>query len=232
HSANSASIMAEMISAISNSGTCAPLVRVPTHSSEWIRWAVDAGAQGIIIPGVKSREQMQHLVSVCNDASSSGQKHRNSSPESHMQQHGRHYYHNTHPQSHYGELTASTSSQADVMIIPQIDRPEAVDNIEDILSVPGVDAAFVRPQALTGSSVLAPVLPHRSLGVQSSSDPVGRTLRTGRHYSVPLGIDTMEGSSGVRACVQQGFQMVAVANDIDALASAAADQLRLARMSL
>ncbi|KAJ2788245.1 hypothetical protein GGI15_000050 [Coemansia interrupta] len=222
HSAHSASIMAEMVAAINSSGACAPLVRVPSHSSEWIKWAVDAGAQGIIIPGVKSREQMKHLVSVCSSASASSQKYRHSSPEGHMQQDGRHYYHSSHPQPHYGESAASTGGYADVIVIPQIDRPEAIDNIEDILSVPGVDAAFVRPQAL----------PRGSLGVQTSDGPVGRALQAGRHYAVPIGIDSVDGSSGARACVRQGFQMVAVANDIDALASAAADQLRLARMSL
>ncbi|KAJ1779053.1 hypothetical protein LPJ62_006328, partial [Coemansia sp. RSA 2167] len=63
HSPQSASIMAEMVEAIASSGTCAPLVRVPSHSSEWIKWAVEAGAHGVIIPNVQSRGQMMQLVS-------------------------------------------------------------------------------------------------------------------------------------------------------------------------
>ncbi|KAJ2822521.1 hypothetical protein IWW50_004177, partial [Coemansia erecta] len=68
NSPQSASIMAEMVEAIASSGTCAPLVRVPSHSSEWIKWAVEAGAHGVIIPNVQNRDQMVRLVSVCRSA--------------------------------------------------------------------------------------------------------------------------------------------------------------------
>ncbi|KAJ2236375.1 hypothetical protein IWW45_001854 [Coemansia sp. RSA 485] len=243
HSAHSANTMAEMVAAINSSGTCTPVVRVPSHSSEWIRWAVDAGAQGIIVPGVHSREQMQHLVSVCRNATAFAQKYpRHNSPESHAyQQHNRHHYQSMQPQpqpAYHAEPTSNSSSSicADVVIIPQIDRPEAVSDIDGILSVPGVDAAFVRPQALAAE--LAPILPplrtiepHRSLGiVGGSEEPVSRVLRSSHRHSVPLGIDSVDGSSsGIRARVHQGFQLVTVASDIDALASAAADQLRMAR---
>ncbi|KAJ2703758.1 hypothetical protein FB645_003779 [Coemansia sp. IMI 203386] len=241
HSAHSANTMAEMVAAINSSGTCTPVVRVPSHSSEWIKWAVDAGAQGIIVPGVHSREQMQHLVSVCRNATAFAQKYpRHNSPESHAyQQHNRHHYQSMQPQpAYHAEPTSNSSSSicADVVIIPQIDRPEAVSDIDGILSVPGVDAAFVRPQAL--ATELAPILPplrtiepHRSLGiVGGSEEPVSRVLRSSHRYSVPLGIDSVDGSSsGIRARVHQGFQLVTVASDIDALASAAADQLRMAR---
>jgi hypothetical protein len=35
-------------------GSCAAVVRLPTHGHEWIAWALDAGAAGIILPHVSS----------------------------------------------------------------------------------------------------------------------------------------------------------------------------------
>ncbi|KAJ2544082.1 hypothetical protein EV175_005924, partial [Coemansia sp. RSA 1933] len=127
-----AELMAEMVAAINSVGTCTALVRVPSsYSVEWIKWAVDAGAQGIILPDIRSRDQLWSLVDACRDANRlspalSGQ--RGGSPS------------NLHQQQH-----SAGALPMDFMVIPQIDRPEAVANIDEILSVPGIAAAFVRP---------------------------------------------------------------------------------------
>ncbi|KAI7823972.1 Pyruvate/Phosphoenolpyruvate kinase-like domain-containing protein [Kickxella alabastrina] len=117
----SASTMAEMVAAIGNSETCTSLVRVPAHSSEWIRWAVEAGAQGIIVTGVQNREQMRHLVALCKSTASAGRSQQN------QRMSGRHHYQQQQKNMQFGR---------ELLIIPQIDRPEAVDDIDGILSVP------------------------------------------------------------------------------------------------
>ena len=43
-------------------GTCAPLVRVPSHGVEWIKWGLDSGAAGIVVPMVTSKEEAEAVV--------------------------------------------------------------------------------------------------------------------------------------------------------------------------
>src|SRR5436305_14943587 len=62
HSAQNAVIMADMVATIADAGTCAPVVRVPNNSVEWFKWALDAGAWGVVVPMVISREEAQRAV--------------------------------------------------------------------------------------------------------------------------------------------------------------------------
>ncbi|KAJ1943824.1 hypothetical protein GGF37_002476 [Kickxella alabastrina] len=214
---HSASIMAEMVAAIGNSETCTSLVRVPAHSSEWIRWAVEAGAQGIIVTGVQNREQMRHLVALCKSTASAGRSQQN------QRMSGRHHYQQQQKNMQFGR---------ELLIIPQIDRPEAVDDIDGILSVPGVDAALVHPHALGGGAqgiLSAGGSQHRALGVVGWEGAVERVVRSSHRFGVPLGVEGVDSNGEARMRMQQGFQMVAVANDIDILAAGASNQLRLAR---
>src|SRR5690348_16364323 len=42
HSAQHPALMGEMIAAIADAGTCAPLVRLPANNVEYFKWALDA----------------------------------------------------------------------------------------------------------------------------------------------------------------------------------------------
>ncbi|PIA16383.1 Phosphoenolpyruvate/pyruvate domain-containing protein, partial [Coemansia reversa NRRL 1564] len=227
HSPQSATIMAEMVAAIGSSGMCAPLVRVPSHTNEWIRWAVDAGAHGIIIPGVQSREQMWRLVSACRNAASQS----SSASFAPVSNAGRGTAHRSHAHLHEGTppvgtmLLAPSSAGSDVLVIPQIDSHKAADNIEEILSVPGVDAAFVHPQGLCAHG--GRVSPSAAGQAQViPAETLDRILRSSHRLAVPLGIDSADGGAA-RVGARQGFRMVAVGNDVDVIARAAAEQLRL-----
>ncbi|KAJ2451425.1 hypothetical protein EV183_003606 [Coemansia sp. RSA 2336] len=236
HSPHSANLMAEMIDAIASSGHCAPLVRVPSHSSEWIRWAVEAGAHGIIIPNVQSRDQMLHLTSICRgtlaspQGSAAGLAYANEAARS---QASAHQLSSMHPQAYQsispegaraalpGHSPQASAYNDQVLVIPQIDGLDAAtSSIEDILSVPGIDAAFVP----SGGSSLAPAV----VRDRASSDALGHMLRIGQQLGIPLGTDSINGSSA-RMAARQGFRMVAVGTDMDVLASAASDQLHLAQ---
>ncbi|KAJ1960541.1 hypothetical protein GGI12_003743 [Dipsacomyces acuminosporus] len=240
HSPQAASTMAEMVAAITSTGSCAPIVRVPSHSEEWIRWAVEAGAQGVIIPAVQNREQMWRLVSMCRHAAQNASSASGSGPSSFgfgVQPRRVPSYQQVQPpplpfgqsrlQRGSPDLASATSPSAnDLLIIAQIESTEAVDNIDEILSVQGVDAVFVRPQNL--SSGHSPVLPPQITSAGTACGSLGRVVGAARHFSVALGIDCADGDAA-RMRVQQGFQMVVVANDLEVLTSAAAQQLSRAR---
>ena len=62
HSAQNPVLMAEMIAIIADAGTSAPFVRIPFNRVEWYKWALDAGAWGIVVPMVNDREEAQYAV--------------------------------------------------------------------------------------------------------------------------------------------------------------------------
>lgn len=43
-------------------GNTASIVRLPTHGHEWIAWALDAGASGVVLPHTETPEQARQAV--------------------------------------------------------------------------------------------------------------------------------------------------------------------------
>src|SRR3954470_22174290 len=62
HSAQNPALMADIVATIADAGTSAPIVRIPTNGVEWFKWALDAGAWGVIVPMVNTREEAQRAV--------------------------------------------------------------------------------------------------------------------------------------------------------------------------
>src|SRR5712692_11226352 len=62
HSAQNAVLMADMVATIADAETSAPIVRIPGNSVEWFKWALDAGAWGVVVPMVNTREEAQRVV--------------------------------------------------------------------------------------------------------------------------------------------------------------------------
>ena len=62
HTAHNPVLMAVLVAAIASAGNCAPFVRVPKNSVEWFKWALDAGAWGIIVPMVNTRAEAEAAV--------------------------------------------------------------------------------------------------------------------------------------------------------------------------
>ncbi|KAJ1731478.1 hypothetical protein LPJ72_003917 [Coemansia sp. Benny D160-2] len=234
-------MMSDMVASINRAGSSTSLVRVPSNSTEWIRWAVDSGAQGIILPDIRSREQLWSLTNVCRDAAEQRARSR-PVPANLAQEEGR------SPGRHAAEVLS-----LDFMVIPQIDHPEAVANIDNILSMPGIDAAFVQSQMLIHNqrdrfmtmhnSARTPFVDSKSaLGFHPAAVAAATTAATpvddhreaalerisacGRHFGVPVGVDSADGHTA-RSRVRQGFLMVSVGSDLDIFTTAAAEQLRL-----
>lgn len=64
HTPFSALTMTRMVHAIANGshGKVAPLVRIPAHGVEWVKWGLDSGASGIVIPMVQTRDEVEGIV--------------------------------------------------------------------------------------------------------------------------------------------------------------------------
>ena len=211
HSAQNAVLMADMVATIADAGTCAPIVRVPANSVEWFKWALDAGAWGVIVPMVNTREEAQRAVAFAKY------------PPLGARSIGGAF-------GPYGFGLTDWPSYArmandETIVIVQIESRQAFQNLDDILSVPGIDVAFVGPNDL-----------HAQLGLTPSTDgtepefvdALERIKEGARKYHLALGIFSANGGAAAER-VRQGFQMVSVITDVSSMIAAATQNLRIAR---
>ena len=110
------------------------LVRVPSDAPEHILNALDCGATGILVPHVRSAAQALACVSA-----------------SHYGAGGRGYAGSSRSAAYTTTSMTRhlTNSAARTVVVAQIEDPEAVDEIEAIAAVPGLDALFVGRVDLT-----------------------------------------------------------------------------------
>jgi 2-keto-3-deoxy-L-rhamnonate aldolase RhmA len=144
-----------------------PIVRVPELAYGRIGTVLDAGAMGIMLPRVETRQQVEQLVSYM--------KYPPLGVRGATVGKGNTDYAGASPQ----ELVRH--SNENTLVIIQIERKVAVDNIDDLLSVPGVDGAVIGPFDLT-----------ISLGEDSTSAPrvqeaIGKVVEAAKRHGVASG---------------------------------------------
>ena len=112
----------------------APIVRVSSNRADLICFALDAGARGIIVPMVNTKEEAIAMVRACKysplgDRSNAGVR------------------------GEWGEVKDYQgyldTVNEELVIIPMIETQQAIDNIDEILSVPGIDVLLVGPSDLS-----------------------------------------------------------------------------------
>ena len=112
----------------------APIIRVSSNRADLICFALDAGARGIIAPFINTREEATALVSACK-YSPAGERS------------------NAGVRGEWGEVTDYRAYMEmvneELLIIPMIETRQAMNNIDQILSVPGIDVLLVGPSDLS-----------------------------------------------------------------------------------
>ncbi len=210
HSAQHPGLMADMVATIADAGTCAPLVRIPANSVEWYKWALDAGAWGLVVPMVNTPAEAAAAV-----------RWTRYPPEGSRSIGG--------VFAPYGFAAGGWSeyyahANREILLIIQIESAVALQQVEEILAVPGIDAAFVGPNDL-----------HAQIGLPPSSEgaeaeflaALERIKAAARPHKLPLGMYCSDGVAAA-ARLREGFQMVSICNDAVLLAGGAATNLATA----
>ncbi len=185
-------------------GGCTPTARVPWNEPGIIGKVLDAGAMAVIVPMVNSRAECEAAVRATRYA-----------PE------GARSFGPTRVGAVEGPGYV-TEANANVTCIPMVETRQAVDSIDDILTVPGVEAIYVGPGDLAISLGHAP----------GSEDPeFHEALATivdacGRHGVVP-GIHATAATAAER--LGRGFRMITVSADLVGLRNAIATDVATAR---
>ena len=206
HAAVDATLTQYILQAISL-GQTVPMVRVPWNSPDWIKRALDAGAYGVVVPMVNSREEAELAVKACKYP-----------PEGIRSVGGIRT-------RLYGGPDYVQHANEEIAVIVQIEHIDAVRRARDILSVPGIDAYFVGPNDLCLSMGLPPSLEPDFPEFWEALDSVKRSAREcgvapGIHVATPQRAGQM---------IDQGYQFISIASDAAFMATAAASAMKQIR---
>jgi len=192
-----------MLPAISTTSTM-PFVRVPWNAPEQIMKVLDAGAMGVVVPLVNDREEAERAVAACRY------------PPDGMRSFG------PVRAALYGGRGYAGEANAQIACVVMIETRRALDNLEAIVTTPGVDAVYVGPSDLSLALGQAPA------GDSDDAEHVAtveRILAACRAHGVAAGIHT--GSAEFAQCwLDAGFQMVTLGTDGGFMARAARADLR------
>ncbi|MEJ5222351.1 MAG: aldolase/citrate lyase family protein, partial [Tepidiforma sp.] len=115
-----------------------PFVRVPWNEPGIIGKVLDAGAMGVIIPMVNTPEEARAAVGACRYY-----------PE------GFRSYGPTRA-AYYAGADYFAGANREIACIPMIETRQALDRLDEILAVPGIDAVYVGPADLSITLGLPP----------------------------------------------------------------------------
>ena len=195
-----------MLQAISTT-TTVPIVRVPWLEPGILMKVLDAGAYGVICPMINTREEAQRLV------------------------HFTHYA----PQGtrSFGPIRASLYGGADypqhanttIVTFAMIETAQALDNLDSILSVEGLDAIYIGPSDLSLSLGCKPVFDDLEPKAQQAIEHI---VARAKAHGVVAGIHN--GRADVASArVALGYRFVTLGSDARLLAAGSQELLTAMR---
>jgi 4-hydroxy-2-oxoheptanedioate aldolase len=168
-----------------------PVVRVPWLEPAAVMKTLDAGAQAIICPMVNTREDAQRLVSYARYAPLGG---RSFGPVRAAMVHGADY---------------PEQANANVILFAMIETAQALDNLDAICSVEGIDGVYIGPSDLSLSLGCKPVFDDVDPPVAQAIDHI---LARAHAHGIKAGVHN--GRTDVaRARTAKGFDFVTVSSD-------------------
>ena len=181
----------------------ATIVRVPWNDPIYIKRVLDAGADTIMVPMVETGEQAAAAVAACRY------------PPQGQRSFG--------PWRHIGlerDLDGWwPQMNAQLFVIVQIESAKAVENVDAIAAVDGVDALFIGPNDLSGT--LGRLRAYES---PEFKDMIARAMAGIRRSGKPMGAVPW-GGKGTADLFHDGFAMVAAATELSLLAGAARSEV-------
>ncbi len=195
HTAIDVSEVLRLVMAIEGRG-CIPLVRLAWNDPIQAKAVMDSGASGVLVPMVNSRADAELAVKSVKYP----------------------------PLGHRGVGLARAQgygpdfdsyvedANRDSLLMVQIEHIDAVNNIEDILSVPGIDGTFIGPYDLSMSMGLPGKLDHPEMEAAKRT-----VLEASKAHGLAAGIHLVHPDRAreeLGHCMEQGYQFIALGTDI------------------
>ena len=176
-----------------NAHPVTPMVRVPWNEPGIIGKVLDGGAYGVICPMINTPEEAKNLVSY------------SKYPPKGVRSNG--------PIRAGMYDTAGTyqkTANDEIVLLPMMETKTAVENMEAILDVPGIDGVYIGPSDLGFSYGLEPKLDRSEPEILKIYEKIikeceKRKLNPGIHCS---------GAEGAARAINMGFKFVTLSNEI------------------
>jgi 4-hydroxy-2-oxoheptanedioate aldolase len=186
------------------------LIRVPGHEAGPIGLALDTGAAGVIVPCVESPEQARGLVNAAKFSPLGNRSYGGRRP---IDFHGRTY---------------SNTANNDTLLILQIETPRAVERVEEIAEIPGVDALFLGPDDILLRRGIAMEVPRTREMLRADMEAVIDACRRHEKFGVMVGMDARM----LAFSLEMGYSMVVAGGDVPFLANSSKKAAAEARAML
>lgn len=199
HSALDSAQVEHMLMAMSGTNVI-PLVRTPSSDPILIQRALDIGAMGVVVPMVKTAAEVESIVLATHypPAGTRG----------------------------FGPLRAShyaldypdyfTRANDNIIVACILETKEAVEHLDELAAVPGLDAVFLGMWDLCLSMGLDPL----EMPFPETDAAIQRALEVGRKTGLAVGVGAATPEE-LRSRQQEGFTFLACAPDYYLLADAA-----------
>jgi 4-hydroxy-2-oxoheptanedioate aldolase len=197
--------MIPMLQAISTTDTV-PVVRVPWLDPSALMKALDAGAYGVICPMISTREEAQKLVAY-----------------THYAPRGTRSFGPVRA-TLYGGPDYAQHANDTIVTFAMIETAQALDNLDAIMSVEGLDAVYIGPSDLSLALGCRPVFDDVD---PKAAQAIDHILERAKAHGLVAGIHNGT-AEGALARIAKGFQFVTVSSDARLIAAGA--QQVLAKM--
>jgi len=187
-----------MLQAVSSTATV-PLARVPWNEPGIIMKLLDAGCYGIICPMVSTRAECEAFVGACR-----------------YPPYGYRSFGPTRVRLGAGDGYAARAND-EVLTFAMIETAEALKNLDEIMSVPGLEAVYVGPADLSQALGGAP-------GADWDEGPMVAALeaivKAAQRHGLTAGVHTMSAAYAERM-LRLGYRFVTVQSDLNYLQAGA-----------
>jgi 4-hydroxy-2-oxoheptanedioate aldolase len=185
-----------------------PMVRVPWNEPGMIGKVLDAGAYGLICPMINSKEEAENLVSYSKYPPRGTRS--NGPIRAGM----------------YGSAgTYQQTANEEIVLLPMMETRTAVENMESILDVEGINGVYIGPSDLGYSYGLVPKLDRDEPEILKIYEKIvkecgKRGLYPGIHCS---------GAAGAARAIDMGFKFVTLSNEVGLMSTYARMQVAQTR---
>jgi len=206
HAPTSIETVQRLLPSLNGSNTSA-IIRVAWNDMVMIKRALDIGPEGILVPWVNNKDDALKAVRACRY------------PPFGIRGVG------PRRAAVYG-LDSSYYKRAnnDIALIVQIETQEAIDNVDEILSVDGIDSFFIGPQDLSFSLQV----PHDYENPKFNA-AIDNVLEAGRKAGKPAGIYTSGAQESIKY-MKKGFKFLTLSSDIKNLVSQCKKELETVKI--
>ena len=170
-----------------------PVVRIPKNDYVWIHRALDAGAKGLIIPMIKTAKEAEQAVT-----------------EALYPPLGKRSFGYSRANVYGKDFNSYIKTANDeISIIIQIEHIDAIEQLDFILNVPGIDATFIGPYDLSGSMGVS-----GDFESDEYSDALSFYISRSDSNSIPKGIHIVRPTDEqIKFTANVGYKMIAVGTD-------------------